>query len=431
VFGELRIWWLAHRLKSASPRVREEAAKALGQTGDSRAVKPLVALSVDKMSELYPYVRSAVYSALAELGMAAIPELASLLKDRSSDIRRASIAAIPGVADAQILKALTEALDDGDAEVRRIAAFTLGNIRDVRSIQHLAEALKDQSSDVRRAAASALGMIGDVQGLHYLVKALKDQSSSVRCAAASAVVKIGDPQAVEPLISAFQDNNDQRMRLSLALALAKFRDPRVVDHLATQLKSGCTDLMEDIVQALGEIGDERAVEALAAYAASYSEPRGWPPTIEKTIQQVLEKSAHTCTVQALMAFAQLKDRKWTREIHNSGHANPEDDYSVTAHEGWDFSRVRQLAHQELIRRREASVPARPEPKNLVERVERQPLAEAIAADKADRDRRLAERRVIAAARGVYRDGDRCPHCGFGYAWDGSYCSHCDAKGAGR
>jgi HEAT repeat protein len=82
--------------------------------------------------------------------------------------------------------------------------------------------------DVRQGAAKALGEIGDERAVEPLMKALR-RDSYVRWSAVVALGKIGK-SAVEPLIGVLSDDN-WRVR-------------------------------EYAVRALGEIGDERAVEPL-------------------------------------------------------------------------------------------------------------------------------------------------------------------------
>jgi hypothetical protein len=70
-----------------------------------------------------------------------------------------------------------------------------------------------------------------------------------------------------------------------------------------------------------------------------------------------------------------------------------------------------------------------------ERMRRQAAAQEREAEQARaareaRDQELAGRRRTAAAQGAYTDGDRCPKCGFDYAWDGLACGHCGAKRGG-
>jgi HEAT repeat protein len=72
-------------LSSQSPVVRRDAAVALGEVGDARAVEPLKTLLIDRSED----VRIAAARALGELGDSrAIEALIRALNDRYPDLRR-------------------------------------------------------------------------------------------------------------------------------------------------------------------------------------------------------------------------------------------------------------------------------------------------------------------------------------------------------
>jgi HEAT repeat protein len=92
-----------------------------------------------------------------------------------------------------------------------------------------------------------------------LIKAL-DSEFEVREAAVDALGEIGDPRAVEPLISILVDN---KWYCCYAIeALGRIGDPRSVDALSAALNHNEVSVREAAVDALGEIGDPRAVKPL-------------------------------------------------------------------------------------------------------------------------------------------------------------------------
>jgi hypothetical protein len=57
-------------------------------------------------------------------------------------------------------------------------------------------------------------------------------------------------------------------------------------------------------------------------------------------------------------------------------------------------------------------------------------AKILAARRARRENRIQIGKALreaALAKGVLKEGDRCPKCGFSYAWDGTGCYHCDHR----
>ena len=91
-----------------------------------------------------------------------------------------------------------------------------------------------------------------------LISALQDDNATVRWKAAEALGEIGDKRAVEPLISALQDDN--------------------------------ATVREDAAWALGEIGDKRAVEPLI------SALQDWDATVRRNAAEALRKLAKTLGV---------------------------------------------------------------------------------------------------------------------------------------
>ncbi len=92
-----------------------------------------------------------------------------------------------------------------------------------------------------------------------LINALKDESSSVRSGAAEALGEIGDARAVQPLIDALKDESSE-VCWRAAWALGEIGDARAVESLINELKDYY--LGPWAAGALGKIGDARAVQPL-------------------------------------------------------------------------------------------------------------------------------------------------------------------------
>jgi HEAT repeat protein len=149
-------WWckIGETFFNTSPG--EEAAGALGEIGDARAVEPLIAA----------------------------------LKDKNSGIRYGAAGALGEIGDARAVEPLIAALKDKHPVVRETAAEALGEIGDARAVEPLIAALKDKGPGVLEKAAEALGEIGDARAVEPLIAALKDKHPVVREKAAEALEKI-------------------------------------------------------------------------------------------------------------------------------------------------------------------------------------------------------------------------------------------------
>ncbi len=247
------------QLGSGSARVRQEAASALGRSGNERAVEPLLAALHDKDS---PVQREAA-SALGQLGdeRAVEPLVAALQDEEAEEVRREAAGALGQLGDERAVEPLVAALQDEDAEVRRRAVSALAQLGDVRAVGSLAVVLRDEDTGVQRAAAISLGELGDARAVEPLVVALRDGDAEVQRVAATALGRLGDKRAVEPLVAALQDG-DAEVRRRAVSALAQLGDERAVEPLLTALQGEEAEVRREAASVLGQLGDKRAVEPL-------------------------------------------------------------------------------------------------------------------------------------------------------------------------
>ena len=226
--------------------VRQAAAGALGQIGDSRAVAPLIVALKDPRSYW------AAANALGRIGTPAIEPLSIALKDQ-------------------------------DVNVRQAAAAALGQMGDARVIGPLISALGDQNPGGREAAAKALGQMREPLVINPLIAALGDQAS--RTMAVSTLIKVGGP-AVKPLAAALGDrNSDPEVRLAIVRALGDIRHRRAVEPLIAALDDPSEKVRESVIWCLGDFRDARAVGPLVAALEDRNE------RVRKAVAETLDKLA--------------------------------------------------------------------------------------------------------------------------------------------
>ncbi|RKY41050.1 MAG: hypothetical protein DRP85_07295, partial [Candidatus Makaraimicrobium thalassicum] len=199
--------------------------------------------------------------------------------------RRLTVLDILGeMGDARAVGPITKVLlNDGVDIYRREAAVALGNIGDKRAVEALIEALKDENDEVRRYAARALGKISDERAAEPLVQALKDEDLRVRESAAEALRKIGwipgnetekaeyyvglkrwhqvskiGNAAIPALIRELKDPSSARFARRILVKIGK----PAMSFLISELKNEDKHVRKDAAEALGDIGDKRAVEPL-------------------------------------------------------------------------------------------------------------------------------------------------------------------------
>jgi HEAT repeat protein len=231
--GESVVDELIGLLESRDEYVRMEAAKALGNLKDRRALKPLSRILYDEDSLVRIY---AIYSLGKINDPRAVPYLVGMLEDENARIRKETVWTLEKIGSRQAVKPLIACLDDEDADVREAAAYTLGTIGDRRAVKPLIKCLDDKGKYYVEVAAKALGTLGDRRAVEPLVKLLGDQYPSVRMDAAEALGKIGDKRSVAPLISVLAEETYSHVLLRIIVALGQLEDPRAIEPLIETLK---------------------------------------------------------------------------------------------------------------------------------------------------------------------------------------------------
>ena len=219
---------LIELLKNQDFDVRCNAAMALGDIGDARAVPALIEGLEDNPM---------VFSALGKIGDArTVPLLLDGLRQgrfRKLVNEECVMEALGDIGDARAVPLLIEALKDALLEKElayfghiRTPAEALGKIGDTRALPVLLDALKHQDWAARQVGAEALGKLGDDQAVPPLIEALTDNAEAVRNTAAKVLGDIGDARAVPPLIEALKDDRYLTLPCRVAEALGKLGDPR-------------------------------------------------------------------------------------------------------------------------------------------------------------------------------------------------------------
>jgi HEAT repeat protein len=252
-------------LKDEDWAIREEAAMALGTFRDARAVAPLVGLLRDADRA----VRQAAIDALRAIGEPSVPVLGLCLSDSQPGVQEAASSVLALIADSRVLTPLIDALGNQDWIVRMHAAKALGRIKDAHAIERLIPLLQDKVKAVREEATIALAEIGNA-ALPSLLAALKHPEWLVRLHAVEALGKSRSADAVEPLLWVLFNDQDQAIREDVVRALGQLGDGRALEFLVTVMKE--PGLRPLAVDALGRIGDRRAVLTLIAVLEGSDRP---------------------------------------------------------------------------------------------------------------------------------------------------------------
>lgn len=124
--------------------------------------------------------------------------------------------------------------------------------------------LKHGDAPARYTAAARLGKLGDKNAVEHLLAALADLDQMVLDNVIFALGELGDARAVYPLIRLVRTGGSERLRKSAAKALGLLGNPDAIDALVVALSDKDFKVRKSAARSLGQIGDERAAPALAA-----------------------------------------------------------------------------------------------------------------------------------------------------------------------
>ncbi|MBO0933863.1 PVC-type heme-binding CxxCH protein [Fibrella aquatilis] len=146
-----------------------------------------------------PTVRDRAVERLVDLGSAAVPILANLLRRSSvADVRTKAVFALYRIGTPPALAALRTGLSDTTVPVRVAAARAVGLARDAGALAKLTTMVGRGDAAVRRQAATALGQLADGQTIPALIAATGTTDDRfVRHALIHALITLNQPKAVE------------------------------------------------------------------------------------------------------------------------------------------------------------------------------------------------------------------------------------------
>lgn len=138
--------------------------------------------------------------------------------------------------------------------------------------------------------------------VNALVETLADGSPSVRTAAVKSLGQLGDPRAIAALAKAMREDTDPRVREAAAYALGEIDDSRAVPALLDALKTErVAAVREKIVQALGEIDDPSAVTGISAVVKDAS------PAVRRAAVWALGELEDPAAIPALVSAVKDED----------------------------------------------------------------------------------------------------------------------------
>lgn len=241
----------------------EDMVKVLTLAGE-----PAIDTLVPVLGNATEYVRESAISILTKIGAPAAERLKEALDSPDALTRAGAARSLGDIGDKTAIKPLVRKLEDASPYVKTEAAIALYKLGDKSHVDMITSGLGVELIPARRAAAIAIRDVVEKPAFEPLLKATKDGDKQVRTAAVRALGKVKDTRVIAPLIEAIRAKDDI-IRSAAADALKETGELAVmplVDLIKQEQDAGT---LQRAIQALGDLGDKRAVGALEkVYAES-------------------------------------------------------------------------------------------------------------------------------------------------------------------
>lgn len=238
-------------------------------------------------------VREQAVRALVEIGPRAVDPLLVTLRNESHLIRQAATRALGQIGDKRAVEHLISAINEGRAPMFE----TIEALEKLKAIDPLIALLRDDYVGTRGAAAKALGRSADPRAALPLASAVKDKEKWARSVKAA--------RANQWKLAERLQEDEKRMR-SWAVDALRNLGEIAISELLSALTSDDVDSRRSAVEALGDLGDRRAVEPLIAVLRSES----WD--IRVSACEALARLGDPRAVNALIAAHRDQHRHWVQ-----------------------------------------------------------------------------------------------------------------------
>ncbi len=245
----------------------------------------------------------------AEVAVVGSIEEAVLLALRSSDVKVRS-AAIAKASQAADPEALVGAVGDPSNHVRRNAAIDALTRAGPRSVPTLVRALRHDDAEVVMFAATILGRTRDPSAVPHLVALLGHADVNVAQAAIESLGRLRAAAAVGPLVATL--DRDPWLAFAAAHALGDIGDARAVPALAARVRDEA--LGDAVLVALGRIGSREALVTLAEQLLESSGDDARFAVCLRAIGAALEQNPDDHALLAIDVWAKLATGE-ASEVH--------------------------------------------------------------------------------------------------------------------
>jgi len=188
-------------------QIRVAAVRALGKTGDVRAIDPILYVRRHEDISFFIINGDPFAEALRDIGDPVIGLLIFRLKNSSNKSKRIQAAYLLGlIGGLRAVEPLLEALYDKDQDVYNSACIAIGDVGKP-AIKPLIIILNGNNKKLKLKATMLLGGIGGKEVVEPLIGVLEDENPKVRYWAAYALSRAGDKSTIESIAKLLNDEN--------------------------------------------------------------------------------------------------------------------------------------------------------------------------------------------------------------------------------
>jgi HEAT repeat protein len=287
----------------AELELRWFAGRILGEYNHPSVITTLVGLLRSAEDE---DLAAMAATALSNLGEAAVDALSNLLSQPES--RLLATRSLAQIRRVEIITPLLSVVRDPEVAVRSTAIEALSSFRDPRIPPVLLNALKDHAAVVRKEAVIGLGLRTDLGEELNLLARLKpllyDFNWDVCQQAAIALGRLGTDEAADALFNVLKSPaTPVPLQIDLVRTLGWMGSARTVDYLQQALIGASVECALEIVRVLGRL-EEPVLKAKAAQILidflNSQHPARQADTVKQAVAQALGELGDEGAINALV-----------------------------------------------------------------------------------------------------------------------------------
>ncbi len=193
----------------------------------------------------------------------AIPLILKQLEDENWRVRKTAVEALLGIKGETVTRAFIDTLNNADSVNARNSAIEALIALGDEATDHLIEKYKDSSKDVKKFIIDILGKTKDLKALPLLLKAIEDKNENVRAAAVEHLGNIKGHESVINALTGILVREDIWVAYPAVEALGRIGDSKAVDALISVLPQA--KLREPVIRALGRIAESGSFPSIVPF----------------------------------------------------------------------------------------------------------------------------------------------------------------------